>query len=80
LEDRVRARTAELESANENYRQAQGKLARQVERLNLVDRITRAIGERQDLGSIYFVVLRSSRSAADGLRLRMAHMSRIKNR
>jgi signal transduction histidine kinase/ActR/RegA family two-component response regulator len=58
LEDRVRARTAELESANEAYRDAQRKLASQVDRLNLLDRITRAIGERQDLGSIYFVALR----------------------
>jgi C4-dicarboxylate-specific signal transduction histidine kinase len=57
LEGRVRQRTAELESANENYRDAQGKLASQVERLNLLDQITRAIGERQDLGNIYFVAL-----------------------
>jgi signal transduction histidine kinase/ActR/RegA family two-component response regulator len=58
LEDRVRKRTAELESANENYRESQRKLASQVERLNLLDRITRAIGERQDLNSIYVVILR----------------------
>ncbi|HWM68254.1 MAG TPA: GAF domain-containing protein [Steroidobacteraceae bacterium] len=58
LEDRVHERTAELESANENYREAQGKLTKQVERLNLLDRITRAIGERQDLDNIYVVVLR----------------------
>jgi signal transduction histidine kinase/ActR/RegA family two-component response regulator len=58
LEDRVRERTAELGSANENYRQSQHKLASQLERLSLLDRITRAIGERQDLDDIYFVVLR----------------------
>jgi len=57
LENRVRDRTAELQSANENYRAAQCKLASQVERLNLLHRITRAIGERQDLGSIYSVAL-----------------------
>jgi len=58
LEDRVRARTTELETANENYRQAQRKLAGQVERLNLLDQITRAIGERRHLGDIYGIVLR----------------------
>jgi signal transduction histidine kinase len=57
LEGRVRQRTAELESANENYRETQRKLASQLGRLNLLDQITRAIGERQDLSSIYFVVL-----------------------
>jgi PAS domain S-box-containing protein len=38
---------------------AQGRLQAQLERLNLLDQITRAIGERQDLASIYQVTLQS---------------------
>ena len=38
---------------------SENKLRAQLERLDLLDRITRAIGERQDLKSIYNVVLRS---------------------
>jgi len=38
---------------------AEARLRAQVERLNLLDQITRAIGERQDLQSIYQVVVRS---------------------
>ncbi|HEY7642978.1 MAG TPA: response regulator [Steroidobacteraceae bacterium] len=40
-------------------RQAQSKLQAQVARLDLLQRITRAIGERQDLPSILQVVIRS---------------------
>jgi len=48
-EEASRARQAASES----------KLRAQLERLDLLDRITRAVGERQDLRSIYNVVLRS---------------------
>ncbi len=40
-------------------KQAEERLQAQLARLNLLDRTTRAIGERQDLGSIFQVVLRS---------------------
>ena len=43
----------------EDYKQADGKLQTQLERLNLLDRITRAIGERQDLHSIFQATIRS---------------------
>jgi signal transduction histidine kinase/ActR/RegA family two-component response regulator/HAMP domain-containing protein len=39
--------------------ETQGKLHRQLGRLDLLQRITRAIGERQDLASIFRVVLRN---------------------
>lgn len=51
LDARVRERTAELEGANR-------KIVAQVERLNLLHQITRAIAERQDLHSIFQVALR----------------------
>ncbi|HEV7606703.1 MAG TPA: ATP-binding protein [Steroidobacteraceae bacterium] len=38
---------------------AQAKLQRQLERMNLLDQITRAIAERQDLPSIFQVVIRT---------------------
>lgn len=66
LELRVRDRTAELQSANTalaaevvERETAEGKARAQVERLNLLHRITRAIGEREDLASIYQIVLRT---------------------
>jgi PAS domain S-box-containing protein len=40
-------------------KEAEGKLNAQLSRLNLLQRITRAIGERQDLQSIFQVVIRS---------------------
>jgi PAS domain S-box-containing protein len=43
----------------EDSKQAENKLAAQLERLALLDRITRAIGERQDLASIFQVVVGS---------------------
>jgi signal transduction histidine kinase/CheY-like chemotaxis protein len=66
LDKRVRERTAELAQAVEalkseiaqHKRTAQG-LQTQLERLNLLDQITRAIGERQDVRSIFQVVIRS---------------------
>jgi signal transduction histidine kinase/ActR/RegA family two-component response regulator len=65
LERRVLERTRELQSANETLqgeitvrRQAEHKAQAQLERLNLLHQITRAIGERQDLNSIFQVVVR----------------------
>jgi signal transduction histidine kinase/CheY-like chemotaxis protein len=66
LDKRVQNRTAELAQAVEalkseiaqHKRTAQG-LETQLERLNLLDQITRAIGERQDVRSIFQVVIRS---------------------
>jgi signal transduction histidine kinase/CheY-like chemotaxis protein len=52
LERRIAERTAELE-------QAKQKLSIQVDRLRLLHQITRAIGDRLDLGSIFQVVVRS---------------------
>jgi signal transduction histidine kinase/ActR/RegA family two-component response regulator/HAMP domain-containing protein len=56
----------ELAKANEELqteiavrRQAEQKAQAQLERLNLLQEITRAIGERQDLRSIFQVVIRS---------------------
>lgn len=65
LERLVTERTEELQSANETLqgeiavrRQAEQKAQAQLERLNLLHQITRAIGERQDLDSIFQVVVR----------------------
>ena len=66
LERRVRSRTQELattvealESEVAQHKLAQQKLQTQLERLNLLDQITRAIAERLDLRSIFQVVIRS---------------------
>ncbi len=66
LEARVAERTAELESANSDLRleaqtrqRAERRALLQLERLDLLQRITRAIAERQDLESIFQVVVRS---------------------
>ncbi|HEU4780054.1 MAG TPA: ATP-binding protein, partial [Steroidobacteraceae bacterium] len=66
LEARVAERTAELQAANVGLRvEAQTRQVAeqdaliQLERLNLLERITRAIAERQDLESIFQVVVRS---------------------
>jgi signal transduction histidine kinase/ActR/RegA family two-component response regulator len=66
LEARVAARTAELESLNSDLRREVGvrhaaevRALTQLERLDLLRRITRAIAERQDLDSIFQVVVRS---------------------
>jgi signal transduction histidine kinase/ActR/RegA family two-component response regulator len=66
LEQRVVERTAELTHTTEQLRtevaervQAEARLQAQLERLNLLDQITRAIGERQDMQSIYQVAIRS---------------------
>jgi signal transduction histidine kinase/ActR/RegA family two-component response regulator len=47
------------ERATQEREIAQGKLQLQLSRLNLLHRITRAIGERHDLRSIFQVVIRS---------------------
>ena len=53
LETKVDERTAALEVEIAERRQAQGSLQAQLQRLNLLHQITRAIGERQDLQSVY---------------------------
>jgi signal transduction histidine kinase/CheY-like chemotaxis protein len=66
LERRVADRTRQLESANQSLQaeigvrqQAELKTQAQLMRLNLLHEITHAIGERQDLPSIFQVVIRS---------------------
>lgn len=59
LEIKVAERTAALSTEVEVRRLAQEGLQSQLSRLNLLHRITRAIGERQDLTSIFQVVIRS---------------------
>jgi signal transduction histidine kinase/ActR/RegA family two-component response regulator len=66
LEQRVRDRTAALEATNIGLQEqvglrqaAEHKLHAQLERLNLLNRITRSIGERQDLRSIFQVATRN---------------------
>ncbi len=66
LEVRVASRTSELEAVNADLRQeigirqaAEGSALLQLERLSLLQRITRAIAERQDLDSIFQVMVRS---------------------
>ncbi len=66
LDRRVQSRTQELAQAVEALKSEIGQhertaqtLKTQLERLNLLDQITRAIGERQDVRSIFQVVIRS---------------------
>jgi signal transduction histidine kinase/CheY-like chemotaxis protein len=66
LDRRVQVRTAELAQAVEalkseiaQHERTAKRLETQLERLNLLDQITRAIGERQDVRSIFQVVIRS---------------------
>jgi signal transduction histidine kinase/DNA-binding response OmpR family regulator len=66
LEGRVHERTAELQAstqalAEENARRqaSEKRLGAQLERMSLLDQITRAIAERHDLRSIFQVVVRS---------------------
>jgi DNA-binding response OmpR family regulator/signal transduction histidine kinase len=58
LETRIKQRTVALEAEVVERKQAQSKLQSQLGRLDLLYRITRAIGERQDLQSIFQVVIR----------------------
>ena len=64
LEQRIRARTVELETANQQLhgeiterKQAEHKNRSQLEHLSLLDQITRSAGERLDLKSIFQIVL-----------------------
>ena len=66
LDRRVQARTQELGQAVDaleleivGHKRTEQRLQTQLERLNLLGQITRAIGERQDLRSIFQVVIRS---------------------
>jgi signal transduction histidine kinase/CheY-like chemotaxis protein len=66
LEDRVRERTADLETANSALRaeanereHAERKTLAQLRRLRLLQQTTHAIAERQDLASIFQVVVGS---------------------
>jgi signal transduction histidine kinase/ActR/RegA family two-component response regulator len=59
LDRRVQIRTQELESEIVQHKRTEHRLQTQLERLNLLGQITRAIGERQDLRSIFQVVVRS---------------------
>jgi hypothetical protein len=66
LEKRVRSRTQDLaqavgalESEVAQRRKTEEKLQTQLGRLNLLDQITRFIGERQDLRSVFQVVIRT---------------------
>jgi len=66
LEDRVRARTSDLEAANAALRAeaatrelAEARTLAQLSRLRLLQQTTHAIAERQDLASIYQVVVGS---------------------
>jgi signal transduction histidine kinase/ActR/RegA family two-component response regulator len=65
LDQRVKERTGDLENAVkalesevELHKATEHRLQTQLERLNLLDQLTRAIGERLDLDSIYQVVVR----------------------
>lgn len=65
LDVRVQERTHELatavralESEVEQHKATENRLQTQLGRLNLLDQITRAISERQDLASVYQVVIR----------------------
>jgi len=66
LDRRVTDRTAQLAASNQaleaevaTRRQTEVRLQAQLVRLSLLDRITHAIGERQDLDSIFLVVVRN---------------------
>jgi signal transduction histidine kinase/ActR/RegA family two-component response regulator len=66
LDQLVQSRTKDLRQTVQDlerevfqHKNTEQKLQTQVERLSLLDQITRAIGERQDLQSIFQVVIRS---------------------
>jgi signal transduction histidine kinase/DNA-binding response OmpR family regulator len=57
LETRIAERTATIAAEMKERVQAQSRLQSQLRRLDLLHRITRAIGERQDLQSIFQVAI-----------------------
>lgn len=59
LEAKVEERTAALEAEITERKEAEHKLQAQLSRMDLLNQLTRAIGERQDLRSIFQVVLGS---------------------
>ena len=66
LDQRVQSRTQDLahsvealKSEVDQHKKTEQRLQAQLERLRLLDQITRATGERQDLRSIFQVVIRS---------------------
>ena len=66
LDQKVQARTIDLaetvqalKSEVAEHKNTERRLQTQLERLSLLDQITRAIGERQDLQSVFQVVVRS---------------------
>ena len=59
LELRVKERTADLAAENSRRERTERKLEAQLQRSSLLDQITRAIAERQDLQSIFQIVMRS---------------------
>jgi len=66
LDQKVQARTIDLaetvqalKSEVAQHKNTERRLQTQLERLSLLDQITRAIGERQDLQSVFQVVVRS---------------------
>jgi signal transduction histidine kinase/ActR/RegA family two-component response regulator len=59
LEERVADRTKELQTANAALRSEMGKTLIHLERMELLHKISRAIGERQDIASIFEVVVGS---------------------
>jgi len=59
LYDKARHHAAELEREGAQRQQVKNRLRMQLSRLDLLHRITRAIAERQDLRSIFQVVIRN---------------------
>jgi signal transduction histidine kinase/CheY-like chemotaxis protein len=66
LEQRVHERTKQVEQSNDALKgevirrqQAERRLQMQFDRLSLIDRITRSVAARQDMASIFQVVIRS---------------------